>query len=177
MQVQQHEWCSLAQWLMLIKLASCYSDVMYIKVMMPLKVAAPPCRCVQVREALMTSALLVLPCSMPRSEKDARVESVLDMLVSWRPAGTPAALHAVPGTLQALRVLPGAVHQLPATHSVLLASLYPGGRTGWWSTEWHMVLAYNLQVPAAAASVLDSTRCSHQPHTSCRHAQLPALPA
>jgi hypothetical protein len=30
----------------------------------------------------MTSALLVLPRSMPRSEKETRVESVLDMLVS-----------------------------------------------------------------------------------------------
>lgn len=30
----------------------------------------------------MTSALLVLPRSMPRSEKEERVESVLDMLVS-----------------------------------------------------------------------------------------------
>lgn len=36
----------------------------------------------QVREALMTSALLQLPMGMSATEKAARVDAVLDMLVS-----------------------------------------------------------------------------------------------
>lgn len=40
--------------------------------------------CVQVKEALMTSALLKLPQSLSRARKEERVEQILEELVSSR---------------------------------------------------------------------------------------------
>jgi hypothetical protein len=59
---------------------------------------APP----QVREALTTSALLQLPRTMPRAEKDKRVDAVLDMLVRGGALPQPPRLPGAP-TPAALR--------------------------------------------------------------------------
>lgn len=50
---------------------------------------------VQVKEALMTSALLKLPQSTPYSKKEERVEQILSELVSLRGPGCPLTHIAV----------------------------------------------------------------------------------
>ncbi len=52
---------------------------------------------VQVKEALMTSALLKLPQSTPYAKKEERVEQILSELVSLRGPGCPLAHIAVGG--------------------------------------------------------------------------------
>ena len=44
------------------------------------------CMCLQVKEALMTSALLKLPQKLSRAKKEERVEQILEELVGslWR---------------------------------------------------------------------------------------------
>ena len=49
--------------------------------------------CLQVREALMTSAQLRLPQSMPVAEKRARVDQIITELVSPQGGHTAACVH------------------------------------------------------------------------------------
>lgn len=49
--------------------------------------------CAQVKEAIVTSALLKLPQKMPRAEKMQRVEEILTELVRAAPCTTAAGLQ------------------------------------------------------------------------------------